>query len=102
MLKKLDHPNIIKLFEVYYFNDSYYLVTEYCEGGSILAYLCQAKEYCESIVKQIIKQLLSALSYMHSLKVAHRDIKLENIVFIKKIHSQSRKEDVEIKLIDFG
>ena len=36
------------------------------------------------------------------MKIAHRDIKLENIVFIKKVNAQSRKEDVEIKIIDFG
>ena len=39
---------------------------------------------------------------MHSMKIAHRDIKMENIVFIKKINAQSQTEDVEIKIIDFG
>ena len=58
--------------------------------------------YSELIVKTIIKQLLSALCYMHSMKIAHRDIKMDNIVFIKKINAQSQTEDVEIKIIDFG
>ena len=48
-----------------------------------------------------MKQLLSALNYLHSIKIAHRDIKLENIVFIKKVNAQSTKEDFEINIIDF-
>jgi len=43
ILRRLDHPNIIKLFEVYFYNECYYLVTEYCEGGSILDYLRESK-----------------------------------------------------------
>jgi serine/threonine protein kinase len=54
----------------------------------------------ENMIRDIMTQLLSAVKYMHNFKVLHRDIKLENIVLVKKMSSKDEK--MQIKLIDFG
>jgi calcium-dependent protein kinase len=100
LLSKLDHPNIIKVYELYYYNYFYYVVTEFCKGGTILNYINDHSNYGEKFVSKIIKQLLSALMYLHQNCIVHLDIKLENVVFLEKCHSAEDK--VYIKLIDFG
>lgn len=85
LLKKIDHPNIIKLYEVYESKDRYQVVTELCNGGSIIDFIKTRKVFDENLVKIILKQLLGSLNYLHSLHICHRDIKLENIVFIDKV-----------------
>lgn len=70
---------------------------EYCRGGTIIEALKRLRNKSEDVIAKIMRQLLSALSYMHSLHIIHRDIKLENIVLL------SRAEDcITIKIIDFG
>lgn len=102
LLKKLDHPNIIKLYEVFESRDRYHVVTEYCRGGSIIDFIKQRSHFDEDIVKAILRQLLGCLNYLHSLRIVHRDIKLENIAFISRPTRQSSAEEIEIKLLDFG
>lgn len=85
LLKKMDHPNIIKLYEVFENRERYHVVTEYCKGGSIIDFIKQRTHFDENIVKMIMKQLLGCLNYLHTLRIVHRDIKLENIVFINKL-----------------
>lgn len=97
VLKNLDHPNIIKLFECYYDSNYYYLIEEYCNGGDLYDYIKKQKFFSEKKAACIIYQLLSAINHLHSKKIVHRDIKPENIVFI-----QSEEKEVFIKLIDFG
>jgi serine/threonine protein kinase len=70
----------------------------YCGGGDLLIKMSQVGMWEESKVRMISKQILSALSYCHSCKIAHRDMKPENIAF--DITEDPSK--VEIKLLDFG
>lgn len=63
------------------------MVTEYCKGGTILNYINENSNYGEKFVSKIIKQLLSALLYLHQNLIVHLDIKLENIVFLEKCQS---------------
>jgi calcium-dependent protein kinase len=49
-----------------------------------------------------MKKILSATAYMHSLSIIHRDLKLENIVFLKNIDNETKKEQIDLKIIDFG
>lgn len=97
LLSRLNHPSIITLYELFSHNGSYYVVMEYCQGGTIMHLLDRLKEKNgEAQIAQIMRQLMSALAYMHSLDIIHRDIKLDNIVFLP---TQDR---IAIKLIDFG
>jgi calcium-dependent protein kinase len=95
ILKNLDHPNIVKLFEVFEDRNFMYLVTELCSGGELFDEIVARKHFTEKDAASVIKQVLSAVSYCHSKKVAHRDLKPENILLDQK------KNDM-IKVIDFG
>jgi calcium-dependent protein kinase len=99
LLSQLDHPNIVKLYEIYYFRSFYYVVMEYCRGGSIIDLIKRTKQFPETLVVSIAQQLLSALAYLHQLGIVHRDIKLDNIVFLDPEQGQT---DLHIKIIDFG
>lgn len=81
MLKNFDHPNIIKVYDVFHTEDLYYVVTEYCSGGTLQVYVLNNKLIDQKLIKIILRQLLGALCYLHSLSIIHRDIKMDNIVF---------------------
>lgn len=97
ILKTVDHPNIIRLFEYFTDNNYHYLVEEYCSGGDLYDYIKRQRSFSEKKAASIINQLLSATSHLHAKKIVHRDLKPENIVFI-----ETQTNDIFIKLIDFG
>jgi serine/threonine protein kinase len=92
ILSRCDHPNIVKLFEVTKVNGRMSLVLELCTGGSVLERL----PYKESQVSDIVRQVCSAVAYMHSKNMMHRDIECSNILFA------TPDADSEVKLVDFG
>jgi calcium-dependent protein kinase len=98
ILKSLDHPNIIKVFE--YFEDpyNYYIVMEYCQGGDLFGHLLSSKKVTERYAAKVMKYLLSGLVYLHSKQVVHRDIKPENLLMI----NGTDYDDFSIKIIDFN
>ena len=96
ILKKIDHKNIIKIFEFYIDENNYYLVTEYCKGGELFALLRKTK-LTEIQVAYIMFQLFSAINYCHKMKIIHRDLKPENILITK-----NNKGFIRIKICDFG
>ena len=109
ILKTVDHPNIIKLFDCYYDNNYYYMVEEYCSAGDLYDYIRKQKFFSEKKAAYIMNQLLSAVNYLHKKSIVHRDLKPENIVFIttksEKEKGKDKKDDAKdifIKLIDFG
>jgi calcium-dependent protein kinase len=83
VLKTVDHPNIIKLFDCYYDSNYYYMVEEYCSGGDLYDYIRKQRYFSEKKAAHILHQLLSAVNHLHSKNIVHRDLKPENIVFIK-------------------
>eukprot|EP00927_Polykrikos_kofoidii_P025300 TRINITY_DN22760_c0_g1_i1.p1 TRINITY_DN22760_c0_g1~~TRINITY_DN22760_c0_g1_i1.p1 ORF type:complete len:563 (-),score=100.55 TRINITY_DN22760_c0_g1_i1:109-1725(-) len=100
ILTRLDHPNVLKLYE--YFEDevAVYVVTELATGGDLLAFaeaVHNEDVLLEKQVSDVFRQILQALAYCHSpeIEVAHRDLKAENCLFT----DQSRET---IKIIDFG
>ncbi|CAD8061124.1 unnamed protein product [Paramecium sonneborni] len=96
LLKNMDHPNIVKLYELYQDSQNYYLVTEYLNGGELLDKLNVEKTFNEKIAAEYMKQVLQALAYCHAQNIIHRDMKPANIMFAST-DSQS-----QIKVIDFG
>lgn len=96
ILKKIDHSNIIKIFEFYIDDSNYYLITEYCKGGELFA-LLRKIQLTEMQVAYIMFQLFSAINYCHKMKIIHRDLKPENIL-IKK----NENGFIRIKICDFG
>jgi serine/threonine protein kinase len=59
------------------------VVTEYCQGGNLLEALQKQKIKSEKEVAMLMKQIVSAITYMHQMNIAHRDLKLDNIVLVK-------------------
>ena len=93
-MKKLDHPNILRLFEIFYDDKRYYLVTELCTGGELYEEISKRKKFTEKDAAVIIKQVLEAVSYCHASYIMHRDIKPENIFIEGKSGN--------IKLVEFN
>jgi MAP/microtubule affinity-regulating kinase len=93
ILKSLNHPNIIKLIEVVRENHRIFVVMEHCEGGTLLNLITSDKLKGLSEVKRLFRQIVEGISYLHSLGIAHGDIKPDNIVLTS---------EGDAKLIDFG
>jgi len=80
ILRKLNHPGIIKLYEVYE-NDLYvHIVLEYLKGGELYQQLQSKGVYSEKDAALVFKGMLEALEYCHTRNVIHRDIKPENLI----------------------
>jgi serine/threonine protein kinase len=92
ILFRMDLWNIIKVFDMFEFKRSVYMIMEYCSGGDLFSRI----PYTEAEAARSMTKLLSAIAYMHNNKVIHRDIKCENIMF------ESDSTDSEVKVIDFG
>eukprot|EP00559_Dactyliosolen_fragilissimus_P001889 CAMPEP_0184864870 /NCGR_PEP_ID=MMETSP0580-20130426/16155_1 /TAXON_ID=1118495 /ORGANISM="Dactyliosolen fragilissimus" /LENGTH=1062 /DNA_ID=CAMNT_0027363801 /DNA_START=83 /DNA_END=3271 /DNA_ORIENTATION=+ len=95
---QLDHPNIVRLEEVYESHSEIYLVQELCLGGELFDRLDDQPDYhyTETQCARLIKQMLCSVRYIHSKGIIHRDLKLENFLF------STNNPDSELKMIDFG
>ena len=83
ILKNLEHPNIMKIYECFVDNNNYYIVSEYCDQGHLLSKLEKLERMDQIVVKFLMDQIFNAVAYLHSKNVLHGDIKLENILLIK-------------------
>ncbi|EGR29750.1 hypothetical protein IMG5_149340 [Ichthyophthirius multifiliis] len=81
ILKNLDHTNILKLIELFQDNKNYYVITEFCSGGDLLAKIIYFKIYTQKMAADFIKQIHSFLVYCHANNILHRDFKPENLLF---------------------
>ncbi|XP_071789388.1 MAP/microtubule affinity-regulating kinase 3-like isoform X6 [Asterias amurensis] len=93
IMKLVDHPNIVKLFEVIETEKTLYLVMEFASGGEVFDYLVAHGRMKEKEARAKFRQIVSAVQYCHQKRVVHRDLKAENLLLDK---------DLNIKIADFG
>ena len=102
ILIKADHPNIIKLYEIFESKRSVYLIMEECKGGEmfdrIVDHIENQKMYSEKDAANIFQQIMSTLEYCHNNGICHRDLKPENLLYL----NEGSEDDNPIKVIDFG
>ena len=102
ILQQSDHPNIIKLYEIFETPKSFYLIMEKCNGGNLFYKIEERmivkKYFDEKILSEVIRQIASAIKYCHDKDICHRDIKPENICFL----NMGDMENNPVKVIDFG
>ena len=110
ILEVLDHPNIVQFQTLKKTKKHYYILMEYCNGGDLGEALEKyqkkyKKPFSEEIVQHLMRQIIDAFKYIHSKKIIHRDIKLENILL--NYESKRDRENLDlmkaqVKIIDFG
>ncbi len=110
LLKKINHPNIVRLIDLKKTKSHCYIVMEFCNGGDLSGCLKKYKAtyhrpFSEEIVQYIMRQVVSGISFLHSNKIIHRDLKLDNILVT--FPSEKDKKSLNMmkaiaKIIDFG
>lgn len=93
VMKLIEHPNIIKLYDVWETSTELYLVLEYVEGGELFDYLCEKGRLSTKEALGYFQQIIIAMDYCHRFNIAHRDLKPENLLL---------DENMNIKVADFG
>lgn len=94
-MKLVQHPNVVRLYEVIDTQTKLYLILELGDGGDMYDYIMKHnKGLDENIARRYFKQIVEAISYCHNLHVVHRDLKPENVVFFEKLGI--------VKVTDFG
>uniref|UniRef100_K3WYN0 Protein kinase domain-containing protein n=1 Tax=Globisporangium ultimum (strain ATCC 200006 / CBS 805.95 / DAOM BR144) TaxID=431595 RepID=K3WYN0_GLOUD len=96
ILRNLDHPNIIKLYDVFEGNRHLHLVTELCTGGELFDRIIARGHYSEADAAVLVRKICDAVKHCHDRDICHRDLKPENFLF------ETPAEDAELKVIDFG
>jgi calcium/calmodulin-dependent protein kinase I len=96
ILSQIDHPNVVKLFEVYEDSAKFYMVFELMTGGELFERIVEKEHYSEKEAADTIRPIIDAIRYCHSMGIAHRDLKPENLLYATKDPSSI------IKISDFG
>ena len=93
LMKKLNHPNITKILELFEDKEYILIIMEYINGGNLFSFLKKRRKVSEKTAKFLFKQIILGIKYIHSHNIVHRDIKLENILI---------DLNNNIKICDFG
>lgn len=96
ILKDMDHPNIVKMYEFLEDEKRIYIVTEICKGGELFDEILNRSKFDEKDGAIVMKQLLSAINYCHKKNIVHRDLKPENMLL------EQDKDLEKLKIVDFG
>ena len=96
VLKSIEHPCVIKLFDFFEEKKMFYMVIELMEGGELFERIVKKTFYNEKEARDLTRILLDALAYLHHKGIAHRDLKPENLLL------KSNFNDFDIKIADFG
>jgi len=110
IIKELNHPNIMKLIDIKTTYNSFYLITEYCNGGTLTENLSSFQKlykspFPENLVIHLMKQISNGIKYLHERRIIHRDLKMENILLHYDNIEDKKKLDLlkaTVKIIDFG
>ena len=110
ILKELDHKNIVRLETIRQTVHNFYIITEFYNGGGLSECLrkhrmIKGRPFSEEVVQHLMIQIIDALKYLHSKKIIHRDLKLDNILI--NFESEEDKKNLnmlkaQVKIIDFG
>ena len=110
LLKKINHPNIVRLIDLKKTKSHCYIIMEFCNGGDLSRFLKKYMAtyrcpFSEEIVQHIMKQVVNGINFLHSNKIIHRDLKLDNILVT--FPSENDKKSLNMmkaiaKIIDFG
>jgi len=96
--RSMDHPNLIRLYNSFETKECIYLVQELCEGGELFDRIVEVGHFTERDAAIVMRQMFTAVGYLHTILICHRDVKPENFLF-------QTKEPVDrttLKMIDFG
>jgi calcium-dependent protein kinase len=96
ILKDMDHPNIVKMYEFLEDEKRIYIVTEICKGGELFDEILNKSKFDEKDAAVVMRQLLSAINYCHKKSIVHRDLKPENMLL------EQDKDLEKLKIVDFG
>eukprot|EP01114_Cavostelium_apophysatum_P023101 TRINITY_DN859_c0_g1_i1.p1 TRINITY_DN859_c0_g1~~TRINITY_DN859_c0_g1_i1.p1 ORF type:complete len:300 (+),score=72.46 TRINITY_DN859_c0_g1_i1:73-972(+) len=96
ILKKVSHPNIVCLKDLFETSDKLYLVMELVTGGELFDKIVEKGQYSEREASTVVKKMISAVLYLHNNSIAHRDLKPENLLL------KGGSTDTEVMLSDFG
>eukprot|EP00927_Polykrikos_kofoidii_P063372 TRINITY_DN58190_c0_g1_i1.p1 TRINITY_DN58190_c0_g1~~TRINITY_DN58190_c0_g1_i1.p1 ORF type:complete len:579 (+),score=66.05 TRINITY_DN58190_c0_g1_i1:58-1794(+) len=96
--RRLDHPNVLRIFETFRDAQQIYVVMELCTGGELFSHVLEGspRGFSEHRAALYIQQMLACLRYIHAQKIVHRDLKPENLLL------RTKSSDAVLKLIDFG
>lgn len=94
-LESLKHKNIVKYRHSYSYDNKFYMVMDYAEGGELAQLIAEKNWLTEKEAKKIFSQIVEAVSFIHNRNVIHRDLKPNNILFLDKMRER-------VIIIDFG
>lgn len=96
IMKRINHPNIVSLVELFDNRNALYIVMDLVTGGELFDRIVQKGVYTEADASHLVKQLLEAVSYIHNLGIIHRDLKPENLLYYDE------SDESKIMITDFG
>ena len=99
ILRRISHPNIMNIYEIFEEKTKYYIITEMLEGGELFEFITNQGSFIENDASRLMKQILQGVNYLHSNNIIHRDLKPENIMLVAKPSSYRKPS---LKIIDFG
>lgn len=96
VMKKVDHPNVIRLVAIFEDKSFIYLVMELVTGGELFDKIVEKGSYSEKEAAALVRKMVDAIAYLHDQGIAHRDLKPENLLL------KTPKDITEVKIADFG